>query len=261
MCGRFALSKLPAELMDEFEIHTGKSAPILPADWNIAPSRQIYLVRNGAENQRELVTASWGMIAPWSKDRQAATRSQSQAINARSESIGEKPTFKSAIRQRRCLIPADGYYECATELGPFSPKQPFYISGNSGTSGTSGTSTTPHYQKNSRSQKSLAFAGIWNSWVAPDGEMIESASIITRPAVGFLATVHSRMPTFLPVDRWASWLDRSMQDIEVVRKLMVLDQADLGLRVVPVSSKVNSIRNAGADLILPIELGEPEVLF
>ncbi len=255
MCGRFALSKLPAELMDEFEIHTGKSAPILPADWNITPTRQIYLVRNSSENQRELATASWGIIAPWSKDRRSATRSQSQAINARSESIGEKPTFKSAIRNRRCLIPADGYYEWATEFGHFSPKQPFYISSIANISGEG------HDQENGSGGISLAFAGLWNSWVAPDGEVIESAAIITRPAEGFLATVHSRMPTFLPVDRWMSWLDRSVQDIEAVRSLMVLDQADLGLRAVPVSSKVNSIRNTGADLILPIELGEPEVLF
>ena len=251
MCGRFALSKLPAELLEEFEIHTGESLarlPLLPADWNITPTREIYLVRNNSENQRELATASWGMIAGWSKDRESALRSQSQAINARSESVAEKPTFRSAFRNRRCLIPADGYYEWATELGPYSPKQPFYI-------------TSDEWESRRRS---LAFAGIWDRWIAPDGQIVDSASIITRPAVGFLATVHSRMPTFLPTDRWDSWLDRSIQDPHEIIAMMAFNQShepDRGLRAVPVSSMVNSIRNNGPELIAPIELGEPETLF
>ena len=251
MCGRFALSKLPAELLEEFEIHTGESLarlPLLPADWNITPTREIYLVRNNSDNQRELATASWGMIAGWSKDRESALRSQSQAINARSESVAEKPTFRSAFRNRRCLIPADGYYEWATELGPYSPKQPFYIASAEWES----------------KRRSLAFAGIWDRWIAPDGQIVDSASIITRPAVGFLATVHSRMPTFLPTDRWDSWLDRSIQDPNEITAMMAFSQShepDRGLRAVPVSSKVNSIRNNGPELIAPIELGEPETLF
>jgi len=251
MCGRFALSKLPAELLEEFEIHTGESLarlPLLPADWNITPTREIYLVRNDSDNQRELATASWGMIAGWSKDRESALRSQSQAINARSESIAEKPTFRSAFRNRRCLIPADGYYEWATELGPYSPKQPFYISSDEWES----------------TRRSLAFAGIWDRWIAPDGQIVDSASIITRPAVGFLATVHSRMPTFLPIDRWDRWLDRSIQDPNEITAMMAFPkplEPDHGLKAVPVSLKVNSIRNNGPELIDPIELGEPQTLF
>ena len=122
MCGRYALSKLPEELLAEFEIHSGSTQlPILSADWNIAPTREIYIVksesgRSESENQRTLATASWGIIAPWSKDAPSALRSQSQAINARSESVDSKPTFKNAFRNRRCLIPADGYYEWATEM-------------------------------------------------------------------------------------------------------------------------------------------------
>ena len=248
MCGRFALSKLPAELLEEFEIHTGQSAsqlPLLPADWNITPTRTIYLVRNDSKNQRELATASWGMIAGWSKDRESALKSQSQAINARSESIAEKPTFRSAFRNRRCLIPADGYYEWATELGPYSPKQPFYISSEKWESG----------------RTSLAFAGIWDRWISPEGETVDSAAIITRPAVGFLATVHSRMPTFLPKERWDAWLDRTNQDCDEATAMMKLDMPDHGLRAIPVASLVNSIRNNGPELITPIELGEPQTLF
>ena len=249
MCGRFALSKLPSELIEEFEIHTGKTLPILPADWNITPTRDIYIVRNESENKRDLAIASWGIIAPWSKDSDAAIKSQSQAINARSETVDQKPTFRSAFRSRRCLIPADGYYEWATEMGPYSPKQPFYISADISADSAIGKS------------QSLAFAGIWDRWIAPDGTVRDSAAIITRPAVEFLATVHSRMPTFLPRDRWDHWLDRSVQDVDEIRAMMELESPAIGLKAVPVASLVNSIRNNGPELIAPIELGEPQTLF
>ena len=241
MCGRFALSKLPAELIEEFEIHTGKTMPILPADWNITPARDIYIIRNDSENQRDLAIASWGIIAPWSDDRATAVKSQAQAINARSETVHEKPTFRSAFRNRRCLIPADGYYEWATEMGPYAPKQPFYISKGP--------------------KRTLAMAGIWDRWIAPTGEIVETAAIITRPAVDFLATVHSRMPTFLPVDRWDRWLDRSLHEVVEIRGLMELSDPAAELEAIPVAPLVNSIRNNGPQLIEPIELGEPETLF
>ncbi|MEN9325465.1 MAG: hypothetical protein RL414_1219 [Actinomycetota bacterium] len=243
MCGRYALSKLPAELIEEFEIHTGKTMPsiaILPADWNIAPTRPIYLIRNNSDNQRELTTATWGMIAPWSKDDARALKSQSIAINARSESVDEKPTFRSAFRSRRCLIPADGYYEWATELTSPS-KQPFYIS--------------------REDHKTLAFAGIWDRWVSPSGEVKESASVITREAVSPLAEIHHRMPTFLPSDRWDLWLNNDLHDVTEIRSLMDVDSPAAGLRAYPVTKDVNSVRNNGRHLIEPIELGEPETLF
>ncbi len=257
MCGRFALSKLPAELIEEFEIHTGKTLPILPADWNITPTRDIYIVRNESENKRDLAIASWGIIAPWSKDSDAALKSQSQAINARSETIDQKPTFRSAFRNRRCLIPADGYYEWATEMGPYSPKQPFYISSDISPDISLDISASGSPEKS----HSLAFAGIWDRWIAPDGTIHDSAAIITRPAVEFLATVHSRMPTFLPRDRWDQWLDRSVQDVDEIRAMMELDSPAIGLKAVPVASLVNSIRNNGIELTAPIELGEPQTLF
>ena len=239
MCGRFALSAMPEDLMDAFEITTGYAGPILPADWNITPTREIYVVRDNREGKRELATLSWGLIAPWSDNPTAALRSQSQAINARSESVHEKPTFRSAFAARRCLIPATGYYEWATELGPYSPKQPFFI----------------------RSEGLMAFAGIWDRWRAPDGSCQESAAIITRPSVEFLATVHSRMPTFLPRNRWESWLNPSLTSTYEIRTLMDLDEPAAGLRAYPVSSKVNSTANNGPALINEIELGEPETLF
>jgi putative SOS response-associated peptidase YedK len=243
MCGRYALSKLPAHLIEEFEIHTGgtlASLPILPADWNIAPTKKIYIIRHDAEGQRELVTASWGLIAPWSKSEADAVKSQSIAINARTESVDEKPTFRSAFKSRRCLIPADGYYEWATELAAPS-KQPFYISRTD--------------------QGTLLFAGIWDRWISPSGEIRESASIITREAVSPLAQIHHRMPTFLPKDRWDAWLDSSLIDIAQIRKLMDVASPADGIQAHPVSKAVNLVRNNGPELTIPVELGEPETLF
>ena len=239
MCGRYALSASQNELMDAFEIITGYVGPVLPADWNITPTRDIYIVRDNREAQRELATVSWGLIAPWSEDAQSALRSQSQAINARTETVHEKPTFRNAFTSRRCLIPASGYYEWATEMGPYAPKQPFFIHGDG----------------------LIAFAGIWDRWRSPDGSYQESAAIITRPAVEFLATVHHRMPTFLPRERWDAWLDPALNKVDEIRGLMDLAEPALGLRAYPVSSRVNSTANNGSQLIAPIELGEPETLF
>lgn len=251
MCGRFALVKSAGELIEEFEITANltpnsifNSIPkSLPADWNIAPTREIYVVRDANINrERELATLSWGLIAPWSKDRTQATRSQSQAINARSESVHEKPTFRSAFKSRRCLILASGYYEWATELGRYESKQPFYV-------------------QSQVANKSLAFAGIFDRWIDPNGEIFESAAIITRPAVDFLATIHHRMPTFLPEDRWDAWLDHKLNSVEEIRALIEIDEPARGLQAHPVSTKVNSTRNSGPDLIVEIDVGEPNTLF
>ena len=225
--------------MDAFEVSTDYAGPILPADWNITPTRDIYIVRDNREGKRELTTLSWGLIAPWSENPHDALRSQSQAINARTETVHEKPTFRSAFISRRCLIPASGYYEWATEMGPYAPKQPFYIHG----------------------EGLIAFAGIWDRWRAPDGTYKESAALITRPAVEFLATVHHRMPTFLPRDRWSAWLSPQLNKVDEIRGLLNLSAPAKGLQAHPVSSRVNSTINNGPDLIKEIELGEPQTLF
>ena len=239
MCGRYALAAEQDDILDAFAISTGYAGPILPADWNITPTHEIYIVRETRAAQRELAVVSWGLIAPWSQNSEDALRSQSQAINARTETVHEKPTFRSAFISRRCLIPATGYYEWATELGPYSPKQPFFIHGAG----------------------LIAFAGIWDRWRAPDGSYRESAAIITRPAVEFLATVHHRMPTFLPQDQWEAWLDPSLNKVDEIRGLMNITEPALGLSAYPVSRRVNSTANNDSHLVDQIELGEPEVLF
>jgi putative SOS response-associated peptidase YedK len=235
MCGRFALSAMLTDIAEEFST-SALPDRTLPVDWNIKPTQDIYIVKN-----EEIKIASWGLIAPWSKNSVDALRSQSQAINARSESVHEKPTFRNAFRQRRCLVPATGYYEWATELGRYKTKQPVFISRDD--------------------EKLLAFAGIFDRWVSPEGEIRESVAIITRDAVGDLAKIHNRMPLFLPRNRWDKWMDSELTEVEEVRALMEIPKPDDHLRFWPVSTMVNSIRNNGAELIAPIELGEPETLF
>ena len=235
MCGRFALSAMLTNIAEEFST-SAEPDRTLPVDWNIKPTQDIYIVKN-----QEITIASWGLIAPWSKNSNDALRSQSQAINARSESVHEKPTFRNAFRQRRCLVPATGYYEWATELGRYKTKQPVFISRDD--------------------EKLLAFAGIFDRWISPEGEIRDSVTIITRDAVGDLAKVHNRMPLFLPRERWGAWMDSNVTDVEEIRTLMQVPDPDAHLRYWPVSTLVNSIRNNGAELIAPIELGEPETLF
>jgi len=235
MCGRFALSAMLTDIAEEFSTNALPNRT-LPVDWNIKPTQDIYIIKN-----ERIEIASWGLIAPWSKNSVDALRSQSQAINARSESVHEKPTFRNSFRNRRCLVPATGYYEWATELGQYKTKQPVFIS---------------------RDDKNiLAFAGIFDRWISPEGEIRDSVSIITRDAVNELAKVHNRMPVFLPQERWQAWMDPDFTDVEKVRALMQFPEPDAHLRFWPVADLVNSIRNNGPQLIAPIELGEPETLF
>jgi putative SOS response-associated peptidase YedK len=235
MCGRYALSAAISDIAQEFSTNSAPELS-LPADWNIKPTNDVYIIKNQA-----IEIASWGMIAHWSKSDDEAAKSQSSAINARSESVHEKPTFKSAFRSNRCLLPATGYYEWASELGKYKTKQPIYISRDD--------------------NKLLAFTGIFQSWTSPSGRVIQSVSIITRQAVGQLALVHSRMPVFLPRDRWADWMNPKINDVAKIRSLMDIPNPDANLGFHPVSSAVNSITGSGPELIAPIELGEPETLF
>ena len=222
------------DIAEEFGTNTAPEKT-LPADWNIKPTQEIYIIKN-----QRIEIASWGLIAPWSKTMPDAVKSQSQAINARSETVHEKPTFRNAFRRSRCLVPASGYYEWATELGQYKTKQPVYISRDD--------------------NHLLAFAGIYDRWISPQGEIKDSVAIITRDAVNELAKVHNRMPLFLPRDRWKDWMNPNLQDLNVIRALMNVAKPDEHLRYWPVADLVNSIRNNGAELISPIQV-EPETLF
>ncbi len=222
------------DIVREFGVDS-KQARELQSNFNIKPTEDLYVITKDQIN-----VASWGLIAPWSKSNSEALKSQSKAINARSETVHEKPTFKKAFRRSRCLVPATGYYEWATELGDYKPRQPLYISRDDG--------------------RILAFAGIHDRWISPGGESRDSVSIITRAAVGDLAKFHSRMPMFLPRERWGKWLDPELEDVETIRNLFEDFQPDTNLRFWPVADLVNSIRNNGPELIAPIAI-VPETLF
>jgi putative SOS response-associated peptidase YedK len=241
MCGRYAQAQGMDEIIERFDLDSSLVDKSLPLNWNIAPTNEIYIIRDN-QSGRILDSASWGLIAPWQKNFTEARNSQSHAINARSESIHEKPTFRQAFRTTRCLIPATGYYEWATSLGKYPPKQPFYICSQD-------------------EGKSLSIAGIWSTWKSEGGAEIQSAAIITREAVGELATIHSRMPVFMPEDRWDIWLDPKNREIETLIPLMDIPNPAAGLVTRPVASKVNLVANNGAELIQAIELGEAQTLF
>ena len=243
MCGRYAQSADLGQLMEQFEIKGSSPTQGLPVSWNIAPTNPIYIVRSDSRDHAKnaLATLSWGLIAPWLRDLNEAKASQSRAINARSESVHEKPTFRAAFQSSRCLIPAQGYYEWATALGRYAPKQPFYISARDG--------------------GQLSIAGVWSSWRAPNGVVIESASIITQEAQGELAEIHTRMPVFMPRQHWAQWLEPENKEIENLRALMVVESPAEILIAYPVSNAVNSVARNSQELTEPIELGEPETLF
>jgi putative SOS response-associated peptidase YedK len=242
VCGRYALNISGEDLAIEFAAGV-KDAAFTPSNWNISPTTVIPFINADDEKGeiRNVNTASWGLIPSWAKDANRA----SNAINARVESISEKPTFKSAFKSRRCLIPVTGYYEWATELGKYKPKQPFYIS--------------------HKNKSSLAIAGLYENWINPESKQsVQSAAIITREAVGILAPIHHRMPVILPKDLWSTWLSsKSLLPNEIDDYLNMIDikEADKDLIFWPVSDDVNNARNTGADLAKEIALGESGTLF
>ena len=242
MCGRYALNISGEDLAIEFAAGV-KDAAFTPSNWNISPTTVIPLISSDDEKGigRSIQTARWGLIPSWAKD---ASR-QANAINARVESIAEKPTFKSAFKSRRCLIPVTGYYEWATELGKYKPKQPFYIS---------------HKDK-----QTLAIAGLYETWINPaTNSPITTAAIITREAAGIVAPIHHRMPVILPKDLWSTWISNKSltpDEINDYLKLINLNQPDEALTFWPVSDEVNNARNSGPQLAKAIPLPDSGTLF
>lgn len=224
MCGRFATSKNLDQLEEEFSL-VGLPSRELPANWNVAPTQEIYVITDGPT----LEIMRWGLIPTWAKPDFVSAHT----INARSESVHEKPSFRQAFKFRRCFIPADGYYEWATELGKYPSKQPFFI--------------------HRKDKKPLAMAGVYENG---------TVAIITKEATGALAAIHNRMPLFLPHDDWEPWLDTSVNDVSLLQGVLRqgLTPEGAGLVADPVSTKVNKIANNGPALVSAIELGEQETL-
>jgi putative SOS response-associated peptidase YedK len=185
MCGRFTSLLSPELLAVVYEV-------LAPADltprYNIAPSQPVLVVRQNISGQRELASVNWGLIPSWSKDPSIAH----SLINARGETVAEKPTFRAAFKHHRCIIPVNGFYEWE-RVG--EAKQPWYIKGFD--------------------DQPLSIAGLWEHWQSPDGSVLETCAIITTTANELMAPIHERMPVLLPPDSIADWLDLNAGPDEV----------------------------------------------
>ncbi len=180
MCGRFTLRTPASELAEIFEV---EARPNLAARYNIAPSQDILVTRaaGGEGAKREFAMLRWGLVPHWAKDPAIGNR----MINARAETVADKPSFRDSYRRRRCLVPADGFYEW--RKSPDGAKQPYHIR-------LSGDAP-------------FAIAGLWDSWRAPDGDFLETCSLITTEANSIIEPIHHRMPVILPRDAYHRWLD------------------------------------------------------
>jgi putative SOS response-associated peptidase YedK len=238
MCGRFVSARKRLELLEEFAVERDTTPPDRDPDYNVAPTKRIYAVLDReaeGKPQRELRMVRWGLVPSWAKNASGGAR----MINARAETVAVKPAFRSAFAKRRCLIPADGYYEWQAAEGK-NPKQPFYI-----------------YRTD---RNLLAFAGIYELWrdesLPSDHEQawLWTASIITTDAPDELGKIHDRTPMVIPPDGWADWLDPATRDKELLQATMrpATFSGDGGLTWRPVSTAVNSVRNNGPDLIAPL---------
>ena len=258
MCGRYASSSRPEDLVEEFEVVENRVGTALEADFNVAPSKEVYAVlerpaRTGADGgrqpqARQLRTVRWGLVPSWAKDPSIGNR----MINARVETAGEKPAFRKAFRTRRCLLPADGYYEWYAPGDDAAPrgragkplKQPYFIRPADGSV--------------------LAMAGLFEIWRDPTlphdhpNPFRWTCTVLTTTATDELGHIHERMPMMVTADSRDAWLDPTFEDPERVRAL--LTPATPGtLEAYPVSRAVNDVRNNGAHLIdpLPVEEGGP----
>ena len=217
MCGRFAFYS-PAEATAALFGATG-TVDLKPR-YNIAPTQQIAAVRNSDEDAgRELTAFRWGLVPFWAKDPSIGSR----MINARAETVAEKPSFRAAYRRRRCLVLADGFYEWHTEGGV---KIPYFITQSS--------------------DEPFAFAGLWENWQSKDGEeSLQTATIITAQANKFLSALHHRMPIILDPERADLWL---AGDDDII---VSAPDAGTKLKAWPVDRRVNNARNEGDDLVEP----------
>lgn len=223
MCGRFYLDVPKEKLKGHFHY---ENAPNLQPRFNIAPSQDIAAVRD-TDSGRELVLLHWGLIPHWAKEEKTGYR----MINARAETVEQKPAFRSAFRRQRCLIPASGFYEW--QAGP-AGKQPYAIGREDG--------------------GVFAMAGLWEHWENPEGRVIESCTIIVTSANAALKTIHDRMPVILQEADYDTWLDRDIQDPAEIKPLLRQYPASL-MKAYAVSRRVNSPQNDDAQCIAPVSDG------
>lgn len=254
MCGRYATARKPDDLVEEFGIERVAVDEELAPNYNVAPTDPVYAVveRGDKTNpdsppQRQLRVVRWGLVPSWAKDVKIGSR----LINARSETLAEKPAFRKAFAGRRCLLPADGYYEWHSDddesdspqksAARNTKKQPFFMRGKGG--------------------GILAMAGIYEFWrdpdAAPDADpWLWSCAVITTQATDETGRIHDRMPMLVEPQNWDQWLDPRVEGSRQLQALLV--PATPGrLDVYPVSTEVNDVRNNGPQLIARIEGVQP----
>lgn len=222
MCGRFTNNAKAKDIEKEFKV--GKLNPkIFSERYNIAPSQEIAAVLE-TDGERIVINLKWGLIPHWSKDDSFA----SKLINARAETIAEKPSFRDAFKHTRCIIPATGFYEWDKKSK--GTKQPYYF-----------------YLKE---KDVFGFAGLWSEWTDKEsGEVIETCTIITTEANSVLESVHDRMPVILKEKDYDDWLDEKEDDTDYLQKLLA-SYPSSAMKSHPVSTLVNSPRENSSDLIL-----------
>lgn len=246
MCGRYATARKRQELLDEFGIGLDATddrleEDYLEEDYNVAPTKPVpaVLERRSKEAPEEVVrqlrALRWGLVPSWAKDLSVGAR----MINARVETVDEKPAFRKAFAKRRCLLPADGYYEWYVldpKEGEKKPrKQPFFIRPRDG--------------------EIMAMAGLYEFWRSPEGEWVTTCTVITTDASDDLGRIHDRMPMVVRRDRWDAWLDPGRTDPDDVRGLLVPAMAGT-MEAYPVSTLVSNVRNNGPELIQPLTNGD-----
>lgn len=233
MCGRFVSASPPADIARYFDAEVPEAA--LEPSYNVAPTNDVYVVLSDGRTRR-VAPMHWGLVPRWAKDPSVGNR----MINARAETLATKGAYKPAFKERRCLLPADGFYEWKKVPGQ-KAKQPMYIHAADG--------------------EPLAFAGLWEVWKDPNasaeerdagGGQLRSCTIITGEPNEKVRPIHDRMPVVLPRSAWATWLDPEVQDLELLGKLLVPAPAST-LDVHAVSTEVNNVRNGGAHLLDPVE--------
>jgi putative SOS response-associated peptidase YedK len=218
MCGRYELSSHPTVIALAFGL---PHPPEIRPRYNIAPMQQVPIVRVHAGGERELTHVRWGFVPRWAKDPSIGAH----MINARGETLTTKSAFRNAYARHRCLVPVNGFYEW--QLAP-SGKQPLHIGMPDG--------------------RPFGLAGLYERWLSPDGEVLDTCAIVTTSASAALRNVHDRMPVIIPEADYARWLDPSHADV----RDLVTPWSDR-LRVYPVSTRVNAVRNDDAELCEPIE--------
>jgi len=244
MCGRYAAAKDPAALVEEFEVASAPEEELRP-DYNVAPTKKVYLIVDRMRDdvlERALVIGRWGLVPSWAKDPSIGSR----MINARAETVAEKPAFRRAFAKRRCLIPADGYYEWYLPTSPDAPvgkggkplKQPFFIHRADGSS--------------------LAMAGLYEWWRDPTRADDDpqawrlTCTVITTDATDDVGRIHDRMPMTIGLADWEAWLNPAHGPDEV--SSLLTPAVSTRLDAYPVSTLVNSVRNNGPELIKPMPL-------